>query len=301
MAAIKLAAAGYVVRPRLSKDEEKDLGSPPPIFVPAMLKYLTQDTDSSFDIALSLVGDDVHYDKGQFFIPRKEGNTWKSVRREAGKGWIIAKRPFTNDEKMVFGWPKDWKFFTEHLCNVLGITTDSSEIRALRDLAHTLKIVDDVGKLRDLNKVTSALGTKDVNKISQFMQMSERLKDSKPGWLVELAELSRALSTMDADELKVYRYLSFSHSTRDADELRALKRLAGSHGTYDPRELRELRSREKDAEEFSDQDHAGADEDRARLSPSRGSGTPRRRSSPMPVREIAQRGWRSHDSVQYRP
>lgn len=265
-----------------------------------MLKYLTQDTDSSFDIALSMVGDDVYYDKSQYFIPRKEGNTWKPVRREAGNGWVVTKHPFTNDEKLVFRLPKDWKFFTEHLCNVLGITSDSSEIRALRDLAHALKIVDDVGKLRNLNKVTSALGTKDIDKIGQFMQMSERLKGSKPGWLLELAELSRALNTMDADELKVYRYLAFSHSTRDADELRALKRLAGSYGTYDPRELRELRSREKDAEEFSDQETTGADEDRARLNPSRGSGTLRRRSSPMPIREIAQRGWRSHDSVQYR-
>ncbi|KAH0424700.1 hypothetical protein CcaCcLH18_11422 [Colletotrichum camelliae] len=302
VAAVQLAAAGYVVRPQLSRDAEKDLSSPPPIFVPAMLKHLTQDTVSSFDITLSLIGDDVYYDKSQYFIPSREGNTWKPARREPGKKWVITKTPFNNDEELKFGDTEaQWEVFTDHLCNVLGVKTYPAEIRALRNLAQKLKIEDNVDKLRDLIKITSALGTKDADRVLKFLEVSANVADTKGfNELIKLAELARAFDTMDAEELQEYHDLARDHSTRDVDELRALKRLADRYDTHDPRVLKEFRSEEKD-KELPARGRRGADENGDWLDPTKGIRTPWRRPSPTPVREVSQGGWRAHDSVQYRP
>ncbi|KAI8183865.1 hypothetical protein K4K51_013034 [Colletotrichum sp. SAR 10_75] len=255
-AAVRLAAAGYVVRPPLSKEDEKNLRSQTPVCVPAILNELTQDPGSSFEITLSLIGDNVRYDKSQYFIPSKESNTWKPARREADKTWSITKTQFTIDETLVFTNTKaQWEAFSDRLCDVLGVSVDtySEEVCALHHVALRLnfKGVEDnelwMKKLRDVSKITSALGTKDPETVYQFLQMSGGIEDAKDfRELVKLGALARDLNTMDPEELKVYLDLARSYPTRDADELRALKRLADRHDTRDPVELDKWRMKEKE-------------------------------------------------------
>ncbi|EQB57139.1 hypothetical protein CGLO_02776 [Colletotrichum gloeosporioides Cg-14] len=103
----------------------------------------------------------------------------------------------------------------------------------LGDIRHIWCLVDNKVNQQAIEKLTFAVVTKDVDTIGQFKQMSDTLNERKSGLLVELAELGRAINTVDVDELRGYRSLAFSHSTRDAEELRALKRLAGRHSAFD--------------------------------------------------------------------
>lgn len=98
------------MRPQLPKEEEKNgdnNNKKPPIFVPALLKSLTQDHNTTFRIASGTSDEEAGFDKYTYFIPGKHGSSWKPIRREPGKSWVITKEhPFTPDPSLVFTSPE---------------------------------------------------------------------------------------------------------------------------------------------------------------------------------------------------
>lgn len=259
LAAMKLASAGYVARPRISEEEESPFGSNgPPILVPARLKRMDHHTLSTFRIMLSTIDEGLRSENEYLnFIPRlTEGGqytyAWKPVIRQSGK-WDITRAPFNWDapihfeeETLQIG-PE-----VEHMLRALGVEMGAQEIRSLRKLAKTLHIDQDEDQLRLIVKLTRILGTTNSDKIQQFKQLLDAAKVEDDDEITMLAELDRSKETMELGNVKRYLQLSRSVHTKDLKELSVYRQLERDRErdrkTRYHRRLRELRDEQKNAE-----------------------------------------------------
>jgi hypothetical protein len=236
-AALRLASAGYVARPRLSDEFEEyfaSLDEPPPIFVPALLKRFAIDPYNTFKVALSAIQDGLRDDENHYFIPRRlsdDDRAWRPVRRDPGNRWVITRAPFASDDSLQF--EDDNRLnrpsWMEHLIRVLDINIDVAEFKALHELANNASVGLSQDEMYLLLQNTRALGTADPDTYRQFMAVREHLGLSGADAL-ELAQLAGLMGTLDAEELQAYRSLAHEHGTKDPDELRALR--SGTHEVY---------------------------------------------------------------------
>lgn len=254
LAAMKLASAGYVARPRISEEEECLFGSNgPPIFVPARLKRMDRESLSAFRIMLSTIDEDLRSENEYlYFVPRLTDDgqytwAWKPVIRLSGK-WNIIWAPFNWDAPIHF--EKETLQIgpeVEHMRRALGVKMEAREIRGLRTLAQSLHVDQDEDQLRLIVKLTRILGTTRSDKIRQFKKLldSEKVKDDDE--ITMLAELDRSKETKEPDDIKRYLQLSRSVRTTNLKELGAYRRLERDYNTQDIGKLKRLRNEQKNA------------------------------------------------------
>ncbi|KAH7304484.1 hypothetical protein B0I35DRAFT_465236 [Stachybotrys elegans] len=172
---MKLASAGYTVRPRLSDEEEKsiaDSNEPPPVFIPAYLQRFTWESWAPFAVVVSTINEDLRLTGDLYFTPRREtedDRVWKTVLRDEYKS-VVACTEFHHDVTLTFE-DKPLRNFVHDLVQVLEIKVEPeltyNEVESLYAMARELNLLNNAEEISLLFKRTREMGIVDAGKYQE--------------------------------------------------------------------------------------------------------------------------------------
>ena len=168
---MKLASAGYTVRPRFSDEQEQwlaDYGDPSAIFSPGMLQFLTYEHQTTFLVVLSAIHTDLRLSNRLFFMPRSEtedDRAWTPVTCESQE-WVITRTEFHHDPNLVFEDDRLSRKYVDHLVRLLDVRIEpplkEEEVRPLIDVAKDLGIANKYAEMSLLLERVRGLGVEET-------------------------------------------------------------------------------------------------------------------------------------------
>ncbi|KAF3762021.1 hypothetical protein M406DRAFT_74939 [Cryphonectria parasitica EP155] len=234
--ALHITKAGYVARPRLSDEEERNL-SEDTVVVSFLLKWLTPEPSVFVGLAISEVDPDLKCGSNEstsqlFFVPQSSADddfTWKATKARQMGLFDVNMVTFDMNSSLKFGVRN--AIWTQHICELLG--ADLTNVQALNDLVYAEKGLalagprqsTDWATIWPLKGITLSLGTVEKDRVAEFLDVSRRLGVKGPLANRVLATQVKALQTTDTGQLEVFRKLAQRLKVEDLKEQEDLAKL----------------------------------------------------------------------------